>query len=215
MMQPGDISRAELIMRLRSRGFSDVRLLRAIEQVPRDRFLPRRFADVAYEDRLIPLPCGQTSNSISEATLLVEAARLDEAHTVLEIGTGSGYLTAILANLASRVFSIERYRRLVDMATESLLDIGADNVTLSHGDGLIGLSEHAPFDRIVVGGGCQSPPQALMDQLKEGGEMIVAVGARGSSQLLTRFIRAGAHVERMEIASIRLAPLVNGRSQQI
>ena len=210
-----DVVRAELIMGLRARGISDVRILTAIEQIPRDMFLPRRFASVAWEDRLVPIPCGQTASGILEAAVLAVEARIEDSANVLEVGTGSGYLTAILARLAGRIFSVERYRRLVDQATDRLLEIDSTNVVLLHGDGLMGLSEYAPFDRIVLGGSCETPPDALIDQLGEGGELIAAIGERGGPQMLTRFIRVGGHVERQVLGPLRLPPLIPGRSIQI
>ncbi|MEZ5878395.1 MAG: protein-L-isoaspartate(D-aspartate) O-methyltransferase [Tepidamorphaceae bacterium] len=209
------VARAELVMRLRAQGISDVRLLAAIEQVPRDMFLPRRYAAFAYSDRLIPIPCGQTASSVQEAADLALAARIRPEHRVLEVGTGSGYLTAILARMAAQVFSVERYRRLVDAATERLLDLDCHNVLLAHADGFLGLSEYAPFDRIIVGGSCEKVPEHLVDQLTEDGEMILPLGLAGAPQKLVRIVRGGENNSREEIGSIRIAPLVKGRSRQI
>lgn len=209
------VARAELVMRLRAQGIGDVRLLAAIEQVPRDMFLPRRFAAFAYSDRVIPIACGQTASSVQEAADLALAARIMPEHRVLEIGTGSGYLTAILARMTAQVFSVERYRRLVDAATERLLDLDAQNVLLAHADGFLGLSEYAPFDRIIVGGSADEVPEHLADQLTEGGEMVLPLGKMGAPQKLVRIVRSAEGRSLEEIGSIRIAPLVKGRSRQI
>ncbi|MFN0263575.1 protein-L-isoaspartate(D-aspartate) O-methyltransferase [Tepidamorphus sp. 3E244] len=209
------VARAELVMRLRGQGYSDVRLLAAIEQVPRDLFLPRRFASIAYADRLIPIACGQTASSVQEAAQLAVAARIQPDHRVLEVGTGSGYLTAVLSRIASNVYSVERYRRLVDQATERLLQIDAQNVILAHADGFLGLSEYAPFDRIIVGGSCEAVPEHLVDQLAEGGSLVLPLGPIGRSQQLTRVSRKDGATTREQLGEIRIAPLVKGRSRQI
>ncbi|MCB1472768.1 MAG: protein-L-isoaspartate(D-aspartate) O-methyltransferase [Rhodobiaceae bacterium] len=202
-------------MHLRARGIGDVRLLAAIEQVPRDQFLPRRFAAFAYDDRIIPIACGQTASTVHEAAELALAARIAPEHRVLEVGTGTGYMTAILSRMAVHVFTIERYRRLVDYATERLLEQDAGNVVVVHGDGFLGLSEHAPFDRIILGGSCQDAPEHLLDQLADKGELVAAVGASGSAQKLTRFRRGPDGIAREDLGQIRLPPLVAGRSRQI
>ena len=209
------VARAELVMRLRAQGIGDVRLLAAIEQVPRDVFLPRRFAAFAYSDRIIPIACGQTASTVQEAADLALAARIKPDHRVLEIGTGSGYLTAVLARMAAQVFSVERYRRLVDAATERLLDLDAQNVLLAHADGFLGLSEYAHFDRIIVGGSCEKVPEHLIDQLAEDGEMVLPLGPTGTMQKLVRIVRKAEGISQEEIGAIRIAPLVKGRSRQI
>ncbi len=211
----GDVARAELIMSLRARGIDNVSVLTAIEQIPRHIFLPRRFESEAWEDRLVPIACGQTASRILEAATLAVEARIQDGHNLLEVGTGSGYLTAILARLAERVLSVERYRRLVDHATDRLLELGSTNVVLLQGDGLMGLSEYAPFDRIVLGGSCDGPPDALLEQLRDGGELLATIGSRGGDQTLTRFVRSAGHVERQRIATFRLSPLLPGRATQM
>lgn len=209
------VARAELVMRLRGQGISDVRLLAAIEQVPRDAFLPRQFMKYAYTDRVIPIACGQTASNVEEAALFALAARIGPNDRILEVGTGSGFLTAILSRMAAHVYSVERYRRLVDNATERLLELGAHNVTLTHADGFLGLSEYAPFERIIVGGSCEQVPDHLADQLMDGGVMVVPLGRTGAPQKLTRITRQGSELRTEVVTSIRVPPLVEGRSRQI
>ncbi len=135
---------------MRRRGVRDIRVLRALELVPRERFVEDRQADIAYADQALPISCGQTISQPYVVAAMTEALGIEPTHNVLEIGTGSGYQAAILAHLAGKVVSIERYKTLADVARERLKSLGLDNVTVIAADGALGAPEFAPFDRIIV-----------------------------------------------------------------
>ena len=188
------VARAELVMRLRAQGIGDVRLLAAIEQVPRDMFLPRRFAAFAYSDRVIPIACGQTASSVQEAADLALAARIMPEHRVLEIGTGSGYLTAILARMTAQVFSVERYRRLVDAATERLLDLDAQNVLLAHADGFLQLA--FPIAEALLGPRIDEiEAHPLEDRLRDPDRKLGFADRVQAPEALQRFLAQRLHTE--------------------
>ncbi|WP_020184707.1 protein-L-isoaspartate(D-aspartate) O-methyltransferase [Methylopila sp. 73B] len=205
--------RAELVLKLRSRGVRDMRLLRAIEMIPRTLFVRAEHAEVAYADRALPIACGQTLESPFQIAATTEALGVGEADVVLEVGCGTGYQTAILASLASRVVAIDRWRGLVEAAEKRLERLGgAANVAFVAADGLQGRAPEAPFDRILISGAVLAPPSALLNQLKPGGVMLAPIG-QGARLRLTRF-RKGANgdVDDSLIGFVRAAPMTPGRA---
>lgn len=209
MSEPGDENertrRAELVLSLRSRGVRHLRTLAAIETIPRSAFAPSRFAEHAYSDRALPIACGQTMERPSEIATAIDALAVGELDTVLEIGSGSGYATAIFAQISRRLFTIERWRTLSDNAARRVRALGnADHVVFSIGDGLAGLPDAGPFERIFVSAAVEAPPSALLNQLKPGGIMVVPVGPT-AGQRLTRISKArdGA-LEEFTIGTVRL-----------
>src|SRR4029079_2508821 len=154
-----------LIMQLRRRGIRDNAVLRAIERVPRELFVDEAFADHAYQDIALPIDCGQTISQPYVVALMTERLQLDERHKVLEIGTGSGYQTAILARLSRRVFSVERHRELMAEAGLRFEQLSLPNIACRFGDGSKGWPEQAPFDRIIVTAAPAEIPMALVEQL--------------------------------------------------
>src|SRR5690606_25346619 len=154
----------------------DLRVLRALELVPRERFVEPEQAEQAYVDQAMPIECGQTISQPYVVAAMTEALNLEPSHKVLEIGTGSGSQAAILAHLAAHVVTVERYRTLAETAERRLQDLDLDNVTVIVGDGTLGAPEHAPFDRIVVTAATAEIPPALLEQLKEGGVLVAPVG---------------------------------------
>ncbi|MFZ1071288.1 MAG: protein-L-isoaspartate(D-aspartate) O-methyltransferase, partial [Methyloceanibacter sp.] len=162
-----------LIMQLRRRGIRDTRVLRAIERVPRELFVDPAFADHAYQDIALPIDCGQTISQPYVVAFMTEKLDLDDSHNVLEIGTGSGYQAAVLSHLCRHVFTVERWRELQKAADRRFAKLGIGNVTTIIGDGWIGWPPQAPYDRIIVTAAAPEPPQALIDQLKPGGRMII------------------------------------------
>jgi protein-L-isoaspartate(D-aspartate) O-methyltransferase len=207
--------RAELLLALRQRGMRDLTLLRAMETVPRSRFVPDDLAEHAYSDQALPIACGQTISQPSLVALMTEQLAVNDRHKVLEIGTGSGYQTAILARLARRVYSIDRYRTLVTAAEARLAELGVTNVTTMVGDGSKGWPAQAPFDRIMVTAAAPEIPQPLLEQLCEGGIMVAPVGPAGGRQDLLRIERTadGPHVTK--VLAVRFVPLVAGRAESM
>jgi protein-L-isoaspartate(D-aspartate) O-methyltransferase len=205
--------RMEFLLTLRRRGIHDLRVLRAMEQVPRERFVDPDQAHLAYADSALPIECGQTISQPYVVAAMSEALRIEPTHKVLEIGTGSGYQAAVLAHLAASVVTIERYRTLAETAERRLRELGLDNVTVIVGDGALGSPEHAPFDRVIVTAAAAELPKALLDQLAEGGCMVVPVGPSGGVQTLSRIVKKqGGGTEREDLMSVRFVPLVAGKA---
>lgn len=214
MGDPFAEERMQFLLALRRRGIHDLRVLRALELVPRDRFVEPEQLEYAYSDQALPIECGQTISQPYVVAAMTEALALEPSHKVLEIGTGSGYQAAILAHLTSHVVTVERYRTLAEMAERRLRDLDLDNVTVIVGDGTLGAPEHAPFDRIVVTAATSEVPPALFDQLDEGGLLVAPVGPPGAVQTLMRFRKTGrdAPLEREELLAVRFVPLVPGKA---
>ncbi|HEX3818976.1 MAG TPA: protein-L-isoaspartate(D-aspartate) O-methyltransferase [Candidatus Sulfotelmatobacter sp.] len=172
---------------LRARGISDARVLDAMARVPRHEFVPETYRDQAYEDHPVVIGEGQTISQPYIVGLMLEVLALSPGDRVLEIGTGSGYLTTLLAELTAQVVSIERHASLADRARALLSKLGDANVRIITGDGTQGFAEAGPYNAIIVSAAASELPQALTDQLAEGGRMIVPVGGSESQQL--QFIR--------------------------
>jgi protein-L-isoaspartate(D-aspartate) O-methyltransferase len=168
---------------LRGRGIRDPRLLKAMATVPRHEFVEPRYREQAYEDHPLPIGSGQTVSQPYIVALMLQVLQLEPASRVLEIGTGTGYQTALLAQLAAHVYSVERHPQLAREAEAILSRLGYRNVTVLVGDGSKGLPEHAPFDAIVVSAAASQIPAPLFDQLGEGGRMIIPVGPSEAQEL--------------------------------
>ena len=168
---------------LRDRGIVDERVLSAITRVPRHLFAPESYSAQAYEDHPLPIAEGQTISQPYIVAVMLEALTLLPTDNVLEIGTGSGYVTALLAEMVARVISIERHAVLADSARSLLSHLGYGNVRVVIGDGSRGFRESAPYDAILVSAAAPELPQHLVDQLADGGRMIVPVGASEAQQL--------------------------------
>lgn len=200
--------RRRLIETIRERGIDDLELLELFDRVPRHAFLPEGVRPMAYEDRPIPIGYGQTASQPSLQAHYLEVLRPDPEDRVLEIGTGSGYLTALLALMAERVYSVERMRELSVRAREALDAMKIQNVALLVGDGTIGWRKYAPYDVIVVSAASPSVPDALEDQLAEGGRMLIPVGDRESQKLiLVRRVDGDIAHEELE-GACRFVPLL-------
>ena len=214
MNDPFAEERMQFLLAMRRRGIHDLRVLRALELVPRDRFVEREHAEHAYADQALPIDCGQTISQPYVVAAMTEALQIEPSHKVLEIGTGSGYQAAILAHLAAQVVTVERYRTLAEEAERRLRDLDLDNVTVIAGDGTLGAPEHAPFDRIVVTAAAAEVPPALFGQLEPGGILVAPVGPANGVQSLYRYRKReeGAPPERDELLSVRFVPLVPGKA---
>jgi len=194
---------------VRVRGISDQRLLNAMATVPRHEFVEPRYRDQAYEDHPLPIAAGQTISQPYIVALMLDLLQLEPSSKVLEIGTGSGYQTALLTQLAKHVYSVERHAELARQASDNLSRLGLTNVTVVTGDGSKGLPEHAPFDAIIVSAAAAQIPPALFDQLSEGGRMIIPVGPPEAQELqLVRKQGGKALVVMRE--GCRFVPLISG-----
>lgn len=194
---------------LRQRGIAAERLLAAMERVPRHEFAPERYRDQAYEDHPLPIGEGQTISQPYIVAIMLDALKLSPTDKVLEIGTGSGYVTALLAELTAHVISIERHESLVESARALLAALGYSNVNVVTGDGTQGFPEAAPYDAIVVSAAAADMPPALITQLGEGGRMIIPVGSEDSQQLrLVRMENGQPNIEFRELC--RFVPLIAG-----
>ena len=198
------------VFALRSRGVTDTRVLTAMERIDRGAFVRGLFAERAYEDMPLPISCGQTISQPSVVGLMTQALNVQPRDTVLEIGTGSGYQAAILSQLARRVYTVDRHRRLVIEAQEVFRDLGLVNITAFVADGSRGLPEQAPFDRIIVTAAAEDPPGPLLAQLKLGGIMVLPVGQSDAVQSLIKVTRLESGYEYEELRPVRFVPLVEG-----
>lgn len=199
--------RRELIEAIREKGVDDLEVLRAFDQVPRHLFLPPAVHNRAYEDAPLPIGFGQTASQPSLQALYLQTLRLQPTDRVLEIGTGSGFQTALLAQLAANVFSIERVRELSVRARAVLDQMRISNIALLVGDGTIGWSKYAPYDAILVTAAAPSPPSALVDQLAPGGRMLIPVGGR-EMQTLRLYRRSEAGLEHEDVSLVSFVPLL-------
>jgi protein-L-isoaspartate(D-aspartate) O-methyltransferase len=204
--------RARLSMALRQSGVTDTRVLTAIELVPRDLFVPKPFADRAWDDIALPLAMGQTISQPLVVALMTEALELTSLMRVLEIGTGSGYQSAVLAGLCRRVYSIERHPVLLKGAEARFRELGIHNITAITGDGTLGWPKQAPFDRILVTAAAPRIPDTLVEQLGEGGAMVLPVGPESVAQHVVRVRKRGGRIETEDLFPVRFVPLVPGRA---
>mgnify|MGYP005840805299 CR=1 FL=1 len=204
-----------LMFALRSHGVTDSRVLHAIEATDRGAFVRGAFAGRAYDDTPLAIGCGQTISQPSIVGLMTQALQVEPRHKVLEIGTGSGYQAAVLARLARRVYTIERHRALVREAEALFGRLGLTNITVVHGDGSRGLPEQAPFDRIIVTAAAEDPPGPLLEQLRNGGIMVLPVGQSDAVQRLVR-VRKGddGGLDHDELCQVRFVPLVEGVARE-
>jgi protein-L-isoaspartate(D-aspartate) O-methyltransferase len=199
-----------LLMELRRLGITDARTLGAIERVARDAFVPAAFKDQAWENVALPIGHAQTISQPLVVALMTQALEVGHRHKVLEIGSGSGYQTAVLAKLCRRVFTMERHRSLLKDAERRFAELKLHNVTTRFGDGTKGWPEQAPFDRIIVTAAARELPAVLCDSLAEGGILVAPVGDERRDQQLVRVIRrAGAFVTE-DLGTVRFVPLVVG-----
>lgn len=199
--------RRELIEAVRETGIEDLEVLRAIDQVPRHLFLPPAVHPRAYEDAPLPIGFSQTASQPSLQALYLQTLKLQPREKVLEIGTGSGYQTALLAQIAGNVYSIERVRELSVRARAALDQLRIANVALLVGDGTIGWSKYAPYDAILVTAGAPAPPPALLDQLAPGGRMLIPVGGR-ELQTLRLYRRTETGFEHENLIPCAFVPLL-------
>jgi protein-L-isoaspartate(D-aspartate) O-methyltransferase len=210
-----NVDHMKFVLDLRRRGIMDPAVLRAMEEVPRDKFVMPAHARSAYSDRAMPIACGQTISQPYVVAYMTEQLELQPQHHVLEVGTGSGYQAAILSRLAAKVTSIERYRTLADAARIRLKALRYDNVDIIVGDGMAGAPDRAPFDRIIVTAAAEHVPQALLDQLAVGGIMVLPLGPHDEQQTLVKLVRTETGVKRTDLIDVRFVPLLPGQALEL
>ncbi|MGE0845691.1 MAG: protein-L-isoaspartate(D-aspartate) O-methyltransferase [Flavobacteriaceae bacterium] len=212
----GDVARARLVLDLRARGILDPAVLKAIEKTPRVLFVDPALADIADDDRALPIDCGQTISQPFVVAYMTETLKLNDRHKVLEIGTGSGYQTAVLARICRRVYSIERYRSLMAAAEKRLAALRISNATLINADGYDGWPAQAPFDRIIVTASALEVPEKLKQQLKPGGILISPVGPHDGDQQLVRVVRnEDASFSETRLLPVRFVAMVPGKAAHL
>jgi len=203
-----------LIMALRRSGVTDTAILAAMERIPREDFVPDSFHDQAYEDRALPIGQGQTISQPQIVALMTQALDVTPRHKVLEIGTGSGYQTAVLSRLARRVYTVERHQQLLREAEARFAKLQIHNITAIAGDGMKGWPAQAPFDRIIVTAAASALPEILLDQLALGGIMVLPLGPERGDQELIKLRRSEAGIETEKLCDVRFVPLLPGLPQE-
>jgi len=204
-------ARRRLVETLQEQGIRDLSVLKAIDDTPRHLFVPTGVRHRAYEDSALPIGNSQTISQPSIHARYLELLGLKGSEKVLEIGTGSGYQTALLSRLASQVFSIERIAPLLEKAREVLQQMGTNNISFMLGDGTLGWRQFSPFDAILVGAAAPEIPDAYIEQLAENGRLLIPLGER-DEQVLCLVTRRNGELERTEIAPVRFVPLLGKHS---
>ena len=204
----------QFLFALRSKGVTDTRVLESMEKIDRGAFIRGIFSERSYEDMPLPIACGQTISQPSVVGLMTQALDVQPRNKVLEVGTGSGYQAAILSQLARRVYTVDRYRRLVIAAQEVFDSLNLSNITAFTADGSHGLPDQAPFDRIMVTAAAEDPPGPLLAQLRIGGIMVVPVGQSDAVQSLIKVRRTDTGYDYEELRPVRFVPLLEGLGQE-
>ena len=214
---PGDdnVGRMQFLLGLRRRGISDPAVLRAMDEVPREHFVESSLMDKAYADQALPIACGQTISQPYVVAFMTEQLGVQANHRVLEVGTGSGYQAAILSRLAREVISVERYRTLAQAAQQRLAALGYDNVEVRSGDGLAGMPERAPYDRIMVTAAAEIIPEALLQELAKDGVMVLPLGPHAGPQQLVKLTKGEQGIKQEDLIGVRFVPLLPGKAQEL
>jgi protein-L-isoaspartate(D-aspartate) O-methyltransferase len=210
-----DIGRMEFLLTLRRRGISDKAVLRAMDEVPRGRFVDAEFAAAAYADQALPIACGQTISQPYVVAYMTEQLALRPHDRVLEIGTGSGYQAAVLSRLTREVVSIERYRTLADVARARIQALAYTNVEVIAGDGFAGAPERAPFERILITAAAETVPDTLLAQLGEGGVMLLPLGPHSGPQHIVKLTKTNGGIARETLIAVRFVPLLAGQAREL
>ena len=214
---PGDdkVGRMQFLLGLRRRGISDPAVLRAMDEVPREHFVENAFVESAYADQALPIACGQTISQPYVVAYMTEQLGVRGDHRLLEVGTGSGYQAAVLSRLAREVVSVERYRTLAEAARKRLSGLGYENVDVLVGDGLAGVPERGPYDRIIVTAAAETVPDALVEQLADGGVMVLPLGPHAGPQRLVKLTKGEQGINHEDLIGVRFVPLLPGKAREL
>ena len=204
---------ADLIAVLRETGITDDKVLGALERIPRHLFVPSTFQDHAYDNTAQPIGHGQSVSQPQIVAMMTAALDLNHRCKVLEIGTGSGYQAAVLSKLCRRVYTIERYRSLLQQAERHFAELRLSNITTRVGDGMKGWPEQAPFERIIVTAAAAELPGALVDQLGPDGVMVLPLGRSSTEQEIVRVTRTAAGLAEENLLPVRFVPLLPGLAE--
>ncbi|WP_428540435.1 protein-L-isoaspartate(D-aspartate) O-methyltransferase [Profundibacter sp.] len=204
----------QFLFALRSKGVTDARVLSAMEKIDRGAFIKGLFENRTYEDMPLPIACGQTISQPSVVGIMTQALKVQPRDKVLEVGTGSGYQAAILSQLSRRVYTVDRYSRLVRDAEAVFRKLDLTNITAITTDGSHGLPDQAPFDRIIVTAAAEDPPGPLLAQLKIGGIMVLPVGQEQAVQSLIKVVRHETGYDYEELRPVRFVPLLEGLGKE-
>ncbi len=192
---------------LKPRGINDPRVLKAMEKVPREEFVSDKNKDLSYEDHPLPIECEQTISQPFTVAMMTQLLKLSGLEKILEVGTGSGYQAAVLAELAKEVYTIESYKDLAENAEKVLKKLDYKNIKVSAGDGTCGFKKFAPFDGIIVTAGAPQTPKPLIDQLAEGGRLVIPQGGR-YLQIMKRITKKGSKIITEDFGGYRFVPLI-------
>jgi protein-L-isoaspartate(D-aspartate) O-methyltransferase len=206
---------ADLILRLRRAGVTEQKVVAAIESIPREIFVPAESQAQAYAERALAIDCGQTISAPVIVGLMTQALDIGDRERVLEIGTGTGYQTAVLAKLSRRVYTMDRFRTLVTAAESRFKTLRLSNITAIVGDGTHGWPEQAPFDRIIVTAASETVPEALKKQVRVGGVIVMPVGPQDGVQKLMRLERTDTGFNERVLADVRFVPLIPGKAAHL
>ena len=206
---------AAFLLRARALGITGRELIAAIEATPRQNFVPDQWRDDSWSRRMVPIECGETIEGIDLQAQCLSALGLQSGQRVCEIGTGSGYTAAVMARIAGRVFSLERYKTLAEQAQGRLETLGLHNCIVRHADGLADVAIEGPFDRIIAWCSFDALPRHFVDQLSSNGVMVAAIGPAEDEQALARLTKVGSRFEREDIGRVRFQPIVKGVAASI
>ncbi|EJF75168.1 protein-L-isoaspartate(D-aspartate) O-methyltransferase [Bartonella alsatica] len=201
---------ASLVLKMRSKGIDDVRFFSAIEKIPRQQFVASSWLNSAYDNKVIPIECGEYIERLEEQLLILSALSLKKKHRVLEIGTGSGFCTALMACLSGRVTTVDRYKTLVDLARQKFQILGLENIVIRQLDGSCMITGFGSFDRILIWPSRSDEPKEFLDILTENGILIQAIGPDEGVQTMTRYTKIGNRFECLEMFQVRYQPFIKG-----
>ncbi|UNE53471.1 protein-L-isoaspartate(D-aspartate) O-methyltransferase [Bartonella machadoae] len=201
---------ADLVLKMRSKGIDDVRFFAAFERIPRQQFVAAPWFCSAYENKIIPIECGEYIERLEEQLLILSALSLKKKHRVLEIGTGSGFCTALMACLSDRVTTIERYKTLVNLARQKFQTLGLENIVVRQIDGSHTVTGFGSFDRILIWPSRSDEPKEFLELLAENGILIQAIGPDEGIQTVTRYTKIGSRFECLEMFQVRYQPFIKG-----
>ncbi|ETS07956.1 protein-L-isoaspartate(D-aspartate) O-methyltransferase [Bartonella henselae] len=206
---------ASLVLKMRSKGIDDVRFFTALEKIPRQQFVSFPWFKSAYDNKVIPIECGEYIERLEEQLLILYALSLKKKHRVLEIGTGSGFCTAFMACLSDRVITVDRYKTLVDLARQKFQTLGIENIVVRQIDGSRIITGFGSFDRILIWPSRSDEPKEFLELLTENGILIQAIGPDEGVQTITRYTKIASRFECLEMFQVRYQPFIEGIAETL
>lgn len=206
---------AGLVLKMRSKGIDDVHFFKAIEKIPRQHFVASPWFSSAYDNKIIPIECGEYIERLEEQLSVLSALSLKKKHRVLEIGTGSGFCTALMASLSDRVTTVDRYKTLVGLARQKFQTLGIENIIIRQLDGSCNITGLGTFDRILIWPSRSDEPKESLELLAENGMLIQAIGPDEGVQMMTCYTKNGSRFERLEMFQVRYQPFIPGIAEML